>query len=165
MGIEHFLDSETEAESQDSENEREEQSPETSTETQSSEADTETTSSVVSREQKKEFLKNTEDKPYSPWISKTGTLTMFELEPQYVKESISTDLKDAAKERGLLYFEREKDVIIFTGKFTRYHHLIDEMGLDWCIEQEQQRLQNLSCQYFDSFELLRELIIWKTRIH
>lgn len=153
MGIEHFLDSETEAESQDCKNETEAQSPETSTETQSSEneadtqnteADTETTSLGVFRKRKKELLKNTEDKPYSPWISKTGTLIMFELEPQYVKESISTDLKDEAKERGLLYFGREKDVIVFTGDFTRYHHLIDEMGLDWCIEQEQQRLQNLS---------------------
>ena len=153
MGIEHFLNSETEAESKDSENETETQSSETSTETQNSEseadtqnteADTEKTSSGISRERKKELLKNTEGKPYSPWISKTGTLTVFELEPQYVKESISTDLKNEAKERGLLYFDREKDVIVFTGDFTRYHHLIDEMGLDWCIEQEQQRLQNLS---------------------
>ena len=152
MGIEHFLDSEAEAESQDCENE-EAQSSETSTETQNSEseadtqnteADTEKTSSGVSRERKKEFLRNTEDKPYSPWISKTGTLIMFELEPQYVKESISTDLKDEAKERGLLYFARGKDVIVFTGGFTRYYDLIDELGLDWCIEQEQQRLQNLS---------------------
>lgn len=135
MGIEHFLNSETEAESKDSENE---------TETQNSEADTEKTSSGISRERKKELLENTEGKPYSPWISKTGTLTVFELEPQYLKESISTDLKDEAKERRLLYFDREKDVIVFTGDFTRYHHLIDELGLDWCIEQEQQRLQNLS---------------------
>ena len=135
MGIEHFLNSETEAESKDSENE---------TETQNSEADTEKTSSGISRERKKELLKNTEGKPYSPWISKTGTLTVFELEPQYVKESISTDLKNEAKERGLLYFDREKDVIVFTGDFTKYYGLIGEMGLDRCIEQEQQRLQNLS---------------------
>lgn len=144
MEIEHFLNSETKAESQDCENETEAQSSETSTGTQNSEEDAETTNSSVSKRRKKEFLEDLEDKPYSLWGFNDGTLNTFELEPQYLKESISTDLKNEAKERGLLYFDREKDVIVFTGDFTKYYGLIDEMGLDWCIEQEQQRLQNLS---------------------
>ncbi|GGJ15315.1 hypothetical protein GCM10008995_26440 [Halobellus salinus] len=149
MGIEHFLDSETGAESQDSENETEAQDSGGNTEAQNSETEPNRQSSdglenlINELKGSEEFLKDLEDKPYSPWISKDGTLTMFELEPHYVKENISTDLKDEAKERGLLFFDCEKEVIVFTGEFTEYYNKIDAMGLDWCIKREQREMQRL----------------------
>lgn len=85
----------------------------------------------------------TEGKPYNVWMSRNGTMAMFEFEAEYVRERISTELKDVAKERGILYWNDENKTIVFTAEVHRYQGLLDAMGLEFAIKENIKNLNEL----------------------
>lgn len=84
-----------------------------------------------------------DSEPYSPWVSSNENMTMLDFPPQYIKENVSMEVIQAAKKRGVLYYDSDEEVIVFTGNADKYKSLIDSMGLEYAIEEEMGRLEQM----------------------
>lgn len=65
---------------------------------------------------------------YGVWESEDGLLRMMEFEPEYVRERISTELKDKAKDRGFLFWHDGK--IVLTDDPKEYGTKLETFGLE-----------------------------------
>jgi len=70
---------------------------------------------------------------YDVWESEDGLLRMMEFEPEYVREQISTELKDRAKDRGLLFWDDGK--IVLTDDPDEYGTFLAIHGLSEYLEK------------------------------
>lgn len=60
----------------------------------------------------------------------SGSLDMIDVEPEYFKEQVSSEIKDRAKENGLVFFDRERWKIVLTDDPDKYMEALEAFGLN-----------------------------------
>lgn len=68
----------------------------------------------------------------SLWISDDGLLAQMEVKPDYFRDNVSTDVKDRAKDKGLIYLSElgESPTIALTDDPEKYGCLLEMFGLE-----------------------------------
>lgn len=75
---------------------------------------------------------------YQMWDG--NSIEMIEFEPQYFKEHVSTDVKDKAKDKGLVFYDTRDGKIVLTDEPNKYQDLLDAFGLESYLEK---RIKNM----------------------
>jgi hypothetical protein len=59
-----------------------------------------------------------------------GAVEMIDVDPQYFREYVSTEVKDQAKERGLVHYDKERGKIVLNDDPDMYMKDLEEEGLE-----------------------------------
>jgi len=60
----------------------------------------------------------------------SGSLKMVSFEPSYFKSQVSTETKDKAKEKGLVFWDDSSSRIILTDPPSKFKSALDALGLE-----------------------------------
>jgi hypothetical protein len=67
---------------------------------------------------------------YDVWESDDGLLRMTEFDPEYFRQQVSTEVKDRAKDLGLVYFDKQRWKIVLVDDPAEYGDLLELFGLE-----------------------------------
>lgn len=64
------------------------------------------------------------------WVSRDGLTAMMDVNPQYFREHVSTEVKDQAKEKGLIFLDSSGPAVVLTDDPESYGEMLALFGLE-----------------------------------
>jgi len=71
----------------------------------------------------------------SVWVSSDGLLTMMDIEPSYFRKHVSNEIKDHAKDNGLIFLHPDGQTIVSTDDPEKHAQLLETVGLEMYLKK------------------------------